>query len=76
MCPSTVTAHARGGGLSTAQYTCSHMSLTAKVIDIKIAFNCSVLEYSHSSEDVLTLYLVCTVTMDQPLVIQSSNAHC
>ena len=44
------------------------MSLTANVIDIKIAFSCSVLEYSHSSEDVLTLYLVCMVTMDQPLV--------
>ena len=51
------------------------MSLTAKVIDIGIAFNCSVLEYSHNSEDVLTLYLVCTVTMDQPLVTQSLNAH-
>ena len=44
------------------------MSLTAKVIDIRIAFNCSVLEYSHSSEDVLTLYLVCMVIMDQPLI--------
>ena len=51
------------------------MSLTATVIDLKIAFNCSVIEYSHGSEDVLTLYLVCTVTMDQPLVAQSSNAH-
>ena len=51
------------------------MSLTAKVINIRIAFNCSVLGYSHRSENVLTLYLVCTVKMDQPLVAQSSNAH-
>ena len=47
------------------------MSLTANVIDIRIAFNCSVVEYSHSSDDVLTLYLVCMVTMNQPLVTQS-----
>ena len=69
MCPSTPHCHStwqrRWTEHCTVYIWCLHMSLTPKVIDLKIAFNCSVLEYSHSSEDVLTLYLVCMVTMDQ-----------